>query len=236
MSDYTREEKYAQGLSVKLLTRANAKFDPENGERPNAIYKCFENNRSFFKKNRSRGYFLLTQSHLNFYVDYPERSKSDGSGSQYAYATTQIKDITSVCANYHKKFNLGAFILGFLLSIASAVCFLPFVSEVHGFFTFLGVVLSCAGLSCVIGSFTFARIKNYKINIGSVNGGITVMGSSAGRGVGAWTHPMTIVYHANPLENNLIEFIEKINVRITKLQERGEYAFSDYLKDWESKI
>ena len=106
----------------------------------------------------------------------------------------------------------------------------------YGLFAFIGVVLTCTGLVCIVGSFTFARIRNYKINIGSVNGGITIMGSSRGRGAGAWTQPMTIVYNAKPLENNLIEFVEKINVRITKLQERGEYAFSDCLKEWESKI
>ena len=104
-----------------------------------------------------------------------------------------------------------------------------------GILVFLCYVAAGLGLTLTVGSFTFNTVKVYKVNIGTLQGGITVMGASRPimSNKAAWTSPMTVVYNAKPDEHNLVNFVEKINARIALLQERGSYAFESCLEDLE---
>jgi hypothetical protein len=110
-----------------------------------------------------------------------------------------------------------------------------FAGALTPFLTFLCYAGAGLGLVAMLGSFTFNTIKVYKVSIGTLQGGMTVMGSSR-RIISskmAWSNPMTVVYNAEPDEYNLVNFIEKVNARIALLQERGSFAFDSCLEDLE---
>lgn len=225
--------------AIEFMKRSYSMYDdPEKRKflpEPNGIYKCFET-------RDSEGYFMLTDTHLNFYVTKKGATSSlDGDPfdhvpySQYAFINTQIKDITSICANYEKIFNKAAFIRGLLCGALSLLSFW-LCSESYANL-FWGIPCLGAGIYFIIGAYSFLRTKMYKINIGTSAGGITVIGDSGGANIPktlTWNNPMTVVYNAEPLEYELINFIEKINLRITRLQERGEFAFDDCLEKKEA--
>ena len=137
-------------------------------------------------------------------------------------------------------FNRSAFLRGFiflLLGIALPLVLKEFAEILIIIISIIiSIVLAVRGGYLIIGAFSFLRSKTYKINIGTVSGGITIMGAFAEKGVpesAIWNNPMTVVYNAEPLEYELINFIEKINHRITLLQERGTMAFEDCIEDKE---
>ena len=220
MTDQKTEE-FVERLIVKWLKRMDE--NPGVSGKPVALYRCFENNHELFTSHDNAGYFLLTESHLRFFVDYPYANPC---GSEYAFYDTQIKDITSVCANYMKKNNIAAFVRAFFMA---ALCggLLYFFPNMRSLFQVAIYILLAVSAIVAIGAFTFLKIKHYKIHIGSVNGGFTLMGcqNRRNKNAAAWNQPMTIVYNATICEKQLLAFIEQINARISVLQERGEYAF-----------
>ena len=224
---YEGKSRSTWDLVKSFLSRSYPNYDDKMNELPeaNGIYRCFSKSGLIEK---SDGYFMLTDTHLNFYVEYD-------SLRQYAFTSAQIKDITSICANYEKRFNLLGFICGLVLSALGIVLATLLAGAVAGILVFLCYVGAALGLILTVGSFTFNTVKVYKVNIGTLQGGITVMGAS--RPVmstkAAWSNPMTVVYNAKPDEYNLINFVEKINARIALLQERGSYAFDSCLEDLE---
>ena len=237
---YAWERAYA--FMVRSLPYFNDKEKRKNLPEPNGIYKCFKKIFSI-----SEGYFMLTDTHLSFFVNKTE-SRFDNllSGqnnkipyipySQYAFLSTQIKDITSICANYRKVINHWALWPGLISLIFGIVLLLVFKELAKTFIIIISIILAVIGLFLFVGSLSFLRAKIYKINIGTVSGGITIMGASNGRSIPSsaiLNNPMTVVYNAKPLEYELINFIEKINHRITLLQERGTMAFEDCIEDKE---
>lgn len=190
---------------------------------PNGIYRCFSR-RSWFSDN-SDGYFLLTDTHLNFYIEHNNNLR------QYAFMSAQIKDITSICANYEKRFNPFVFLGGLLsLGICLALVFI-FRDTMASIWQLCLLFMSFCSVLLMYNAFTSFAIRKYKINIGTLQGGMTVMGSSAGQLSSrlAWSNPMTVVYNATPDEYNLFSFVEIINARIALLQERGDFAFEEKL-------
>ena len=214
-------------MVTSFQRRSYPNYDEKMKELPeaNGIYRCFSKSGLLEK---SDGYFMLTDTHLNFYVDYDNMK-------QYAFTSAQIKDITSICANYEKRFNLLSFICGAALSLLGIILATLLAGAVAGILVFLCYVAAGLGLTLTVGSFTFNTVKVYKVNIGTLQGGITVMGASRPimSNKAAWTNPMTVVYNAKPDEHNLVNFVEKINARIALLQERGSYAFESCLEDLE---
>lgn len=224
---YEKQESSTWNQVISFLQRTYPEYNDRKEDLPeaNGIYRCFTKNGILEK---SDGYFLLTDTHLNFYIEY-ERMQ------QYAFTSAQIKDITSICANYEKRFNALSFICGLLLSALGIVLATVFAGVLTPFLTFLCYASAGLGLVAMLGSFTFNTIKVYKVNIGTLQGGMTVMGSSR-RIISskmAWSNPMTVVYNAEPDEYNLVNFIEKVNARIALLQERGSFAFDGCLEDLE---
>lgn len=230
ISEWEQEEAKTIGASFKARVTASGHTAQENAGdngKVHGIYRCFEKNNLLSSKNSSSGVFALTDTHLNFFV-VPDGEITDLPQSQYAFASLQLKDITGICANYEKRINWKMFFAGLfmiLLPIVLLILFktmLPFLKFLCYAFVFLGFIST-------ILSFTALRIRVYKINIGSLNGGVTIMGAygkSMSSGM-IWNQPMTIVYNAKPLEGELIAFVETINQSISKLQERGEYAFDN---------
>jgi hypothetical protein len=237
----------AYDFMVRSLPYFQDKEKRKNLPEPNGIYKCFIKKELF---SASEGYFMLTDTHLSFFVNKIE-SWFDNfiSGlnkkkkkipyipySQYAFLSTQIKDITSICANYKKVVNKSACLRGGICLLLGIVLPLIFKEFAKTLIIIISIILAARGGYLIIGAFSFLRSKTYKINIGTVSGGITIMGASSEIGIHSsaiWNNPMTVVYNAEPLEYELINFIEKINHRITLLQERGTMAFEDCIEDKE---
>ena len=250
MSDIEKQisnkQKFPWKMAMRFMIRSLPNFQNrekrKNLPQPNGIYKCFEKNEFF---SSSVGWFMLTDTHLSFYVTKPkleldhnslDATHLDVPYSQYAFVNTQIKDISSICANYWKIFNPTAFLIGLFLLLIGLVLPIALHTYIKGFLAVLCYIGAAGGLVSIIGAFSFWRSKAYKINIGTPQGGITIMGSSGGKSVPSsvlWQNSMTVVYNAKPFEYELINFIEKINLRITLLQERGEFAFEDCLSDKE---
>ena len=183
------------------------------------IYKCFSTKSLL---DPSDGYFELGETRLKFYIIHGGIIID-----KYAYIDMQIKDITSICANYIKRLNVLAFIIGTLLSSVGAILkfFIPTPNWLP--MPVVYVILGIGGF-LLIGSVSFLRIKMYKINIGTHQGGITLMGSSSRmKNTVAWNNPMTVVYNATPIEKGLIKFIEDINKEIEARQLFGDYAAQD---------
>ena len=235
MDNISERDKYSMSVAGRLMRRSFTKYDADKNGTPNGIYRCFEDTAKLFAANVSVGYFLLTDTHLSFYVDYPNRSEDDQCGNKYGFVNTQIKDITSICANYERRFNFLAIFMGIIFALVSTVLMTSF-PDMSTFATILCVLGCAVGAAFIIGAFSFMRNRIYKINIGTTHGGITVMGSSHSsiKTSAAWSNPMTVIYNARPIEYGLINFIEKVNLRITLLQERGEYAFDGYPENWEA--
>ena len=205
----------------ELFKRICPNFRSGVDSAPLSVYKCFSS-RGILPSSVSTAYFMLTAISLNFIIDYPLMPKE--SAAQYGFASIQIKDISSVCASYEKRFNFGAMIMGMLL-FSLAIMTLTAANEGMAI---LGVFLIFGALALVLGSFTYLRIKQYKVCIGTPTGGMTIIGSSGkllGKGI-VWNQPNTILYNAIPNESEFYTFIEEINWRIASLQERGEQAFS----------
>ena len=230
---------YADNKNNEKMERFIAKWlnrmdeTPSVSGQPVALYGCFANKHVIFSSRDNYGFFLLTESHLRFFVDYPS---IDPCGAEYAFFDTQIKDITSVCANYMRKNNFAALLGAFLLGALSGAL-LYFFPDIHSLLRICLYLLLGSAAVTAIGAFTFLRIKYYKIHIGGIHGGFTLMGcqNRKGTNAAAWSQPMTIVYNATVKEEQLLAFIEQINTRISVLQERGEYAYGDVretLKKW----
>ena len=212
-------------LAKSFLERSYPNYNEKMQDlpEPNGIYRCFSK-RSWLSDN-SDGYFLLTDTHLNFYIEHDKNLR------QYAFMSAQIKDITSICANYEKRFNPFVFFYGLLMSVIFLALAIIFRDTMTDIWKACLLLMSVGSASLMYHAFTSLAIRKYKINIGTLQGGMTVMGSSAGQLSSrmAWNNPMTVVYNATPDEYNLFSFVEIINARIALLQERGDFAFEEKL-------
>ena len=212
---YAKKNRQTWRKAKAFLSRSYPDYEKkkENLPEANGIYRCFPN-----------GYFLLTDTHLNFYVGNQDPS-------HYSFVSTHIGNISSVCANMRKHTNQYLLRLGIMLTLLGAVLFSFMIVFEKWFWMAVSILAFGGGIVAIVAALTFARVVTYKINFG----GITITGSSHGfvsdRKV--WDNSMTIVHNERPNDYNFIQFVEKINVRIALLKERGTYAFENCLEDLE---
>ena len=190
---------------------ANITVEKEDGSIKSKSYKCLRT-RSLFEA--TDGIFRISETRLQFFI-----IRNGNAINRYAYIDMQIKDVTSICANYLKQLNIIALIVGLLISAAGILTktFLQLTGSIP-------IILIIIGALFFIGSFTFLRIKTYKINIGTPQGGVTLIGSTSPiTSSVALNNPMTVVYNAVPFDSVLIQFVEDINRDIEFLQQFGSF-------------
>lgn len=214
---------HVQSTSERLMELVSKRIsaheisNPHVPEKIKNIFFCLS--RGIATKKRI-ACFALTTDHLYFLTVYPNKDSTDQYGDDYIFCSTNIQDITTVGANYVKSINLPILLSGILLSIIGILLFFFKILS-----PFLPVTLLMLGVFAAFGAFTFFQLHRYKISIGSLQGGITIMGEYPSLSVKniVWNQAGTYIFNGKQINDKFYKEIECMNGDISTLQKMGGF-------------